>query len=253
MNYDFSLNGKVALVTGGGRGLGEAFVRGLSSAGASVVVANRTFETAVAVAKSIEAGGGKAVPIQVDVTNAVSVEKMVEDAVYAFGTIDILINNAGINLRSPCTEMSEEDWDAVMNTNLKGAFLCCRAVGNLMKAKKKGKIINVASLLATRAMPNRGPYAASKGGLVQFTKVLAEEWASYNINVNAIGPGYVMTELNTKIMADKAAYDDITRHIPMGRWAITEEIVGPAIFLASEAADYVTGHVLYVDGGFLCM
>lgn len=249
----FSLENKVAIVTGAGRGLGAAMAKGLSEAGASVLVADIDLQTATLTAELINQAGGKALPISVDVGNADDVKAMVDACVNHFGTVDILVNNAGINRRNPCTEMSEEDWDAVIRVNLKGTFLCAREVGKVMVAKKSGKVINIASLLATVAQPNRGPYASSKGAVAQFTKVLALEWAPYNINVNAIAPGYTATELNTKLMEDKKVYDEITARIPMGRWAEPEEIIGALIYLASDASSYVTGQLINIDGGYLCL
>lgn len=249
----FSLENKVAIVTGAGRGLGAAMAKGLSEAGASVLVADIDLQTATSTAELINQAGGKALPFSVDVGNADDVKAMVGACVNHFGTVDILVNNAGINRRNPCTEMSEEDWDAVIRVNLKGTFLCAREAGKVMVAKKSGKVINIASLLATVAQPNRGPYASSKGAVAQFTKVLALEWAPYNINVNAIAPGYVATELNTKLMEDKKVYDEITARIPMGRWAEPEEIIGALIYLASDASSYVTGQLINIDGGYLCL
>lgn len=249
----FSLDGKVAIVTGAGRGLGAAMAKGLAAAGAAVVVADIDLEAAAVVAQSIEETGAKAHSVKVDVGDAASVKNMVDVTVQTFGTVDILVNNAGINRRGPCIEMSEEDWDAVIRVNLKGVFLCSREVGKILVQKGSGKVINIASLLATVAQPNRGPYTSSKGAVAQFTKVLALEWAQYNINVNAIAPGYVATELNTKLMEDKQVYDELTSRIPMGRWAEPEELTGTVVFLASNASSYMTGQLVNIDGGYLCL
>lgn len=249
----FSLNDKVAIVTGAGRGLGAAMAKGLAEAGASVLVADIDLSMAADTAHTIEKLGVKALPVKVDVGDASDVQKMVDTAVQSFGTVDILINNAGINRRNPCIDMSEEDWDAVIRVNLKGTFLCAREVGKILVPKKSGKVINITSLLSIVAQPNRGPYASSKGAVSQLTKVLALEWAPYNINVNAIAPGYTATELNTKLMEDKAVYDELTSRIPMGRWAQPEELNGTVVYLASDASNYVTGQILAVDGGYLCL
>lgn len=253
MGANFDLNGKVALVTGAGRGLGEAVALGLAKAGADVAIVDLDIKAAQDVALKAQNLGRKAIAIQANVCVSDDVKEMVNSVINNFGTIDILVNNAGIQRRNPCIEMTEEDWDAVIDVNLKGAFLCCKEVGKIMVKNRKGKVINITSLLGTVAQPNRGPYAASKGALVQLTKVLALEWAPLGINVNALGPGYFLTDLNKKLMDDKEEFDKLTSKIPMGRWGTLEDIVGPAVFLASEASDYMNGHVLYVDGGYLCM
>lgn len=253
MGSMFDLNGKVALVTGGDSGLGQAMTLALAEAGANIVVAYNSNRTkAEETSQRVEQLGVKALPVQVNVADEESVANMLATSVAGLGEIDILVNSAGINRRGACVDLSVEDFEATLNVNLKGTFLCCRAVGPAMIARKSGKVINVASLLGSVALENRIPYASSKGAVIQLTKVLAVEWAKYRINVNALGPGYFATELNRKLMDDPVAYNDLKSRIPMGYWAEPSELGGSAVFLASKASDYVTGHVLWVDGGYLC-
>jgi len=249
----FDLNGKVALVTGGDSGLGQAMTLALAEAGANVVVAyNSNITKAEETSQLVEKLGVKALPLQVNVADEESVTNMLARSVAGMGEIDILVNSAGINRRGPCVDLAVEDFEATLNVNLKGTFLCCRAVGPAMIARGSGKVINIASLLGTVALENRIPYASSKGAVIQLTKVLAVEWAKYHINVNAIGPGYFATDLNRKLMDDPVVYNDLKSRIPMGYWADPSELGGSVVFLASKASDYVTGHVLWVDGGYLC-
>ena len=253
MGSMFDLNGKVALVTGGDSGLGHAMTLALAEAGANVVVAyNSNLAKAEETSQQVEKLGVKALPLQVNVADEESVANMLARSVAGMGDIDILVNSAGINRRGPCVDLAVEDFEATLNVNLKGTFLCCRAVGPAMIAKGSGKVINIASLLGTVALENRIPYASSKGAVIQLTKVLAVEWAKYHINVNAIGPGYFATDLNRKLMDDPVVYNDLKSRIPMGYWADPSELGGSVVFLASKASDYVTGHVLWVDGGYLC-
>lgn len=248
MKNIFSLNGKVALVTGAGQGLGAVMARILSDAGASVVCASRTLSKANDVRDSILREGGSSISIQVDVGNAQSVENMVQQTLAEYGTIDILVNNAGVNHRELCVNMTEEQWDDVIRVNLKGTFLCSRAVGPTFIKNKQGKVINITSVIGSQALPTRGSYSSSKAAVIQFTKVLALEWAPYNINVNAIGPGYFKGRMNDSLKDAKI----ILNRIPLGRMADPEELAGTIIYLSSEASNYVTGQTLFVDGGFIC-
>ena len=248
MKNIFSLNGKVALITGAGQGLGAVMAQILSDAGASVVCASRTHSKANEVRDSILQEGGSSISIQVDVGNAQSVEDMVQQTLAEYGTLDILVNNAGVNHRELCINMTEEQWDDVIRVNLKGTFLCSRAVGPTFIKKKQGKVINITSVIGSQALPTRGPYSSSKAAVIQFTKVLALEWAPYNINVNAIGPGYFKSSMNDSLK-DAAT---ILNRIPLGRMADPQELAGTLIYLCSEASNYVTGQTLFVDGGFLC-
>ncbi|MDQ7094603.1 3-oxoacyl-ACP reductase family protein [Desulfosporosinus sp. PR] len=244
----FNLSGKVALVTGAGQGLGSVMAQILAAAGASVVCASRTLKKASEVRDSILQKGGSSISLQVDVGQEQSVANMVRQTLEEYGTIDILINNAGINHRELCVNMTEEQWDEVMRVNLKGIFLCSRAVGPTLLKNRQGKVINITSVIGSQALPTRGPYSSSKAAVIQFTKVLALEWAPYNINVNAIGPGYFKGRMNDSLKDAEA----ILQRIPLGRMAEPEELAGALIFLSSQASDYVTGQTLFVDGGFLC-
>ena len=247
----FNLDGRVALITGGSQGLGFAMAQALARAGASVVVTSRQHEKAQASAAAIAAATGQhTLGIAVDVTDAQQIEAMVQSTIQALGRIDILVNNAGINIRRPIKEFDEASWDLVQSTNLKAPFLCSRAVARSMKERRYGRVINVASMLGLTALPERGAYCSSKGGLIQLTKVLALEWAAYNITVNALCPGPFATELNTPVMNNPQANQFFLSHIPLGRWGRPEEIGGAIVFLASEASSFMTGAALVFDGGW---
>lgn len=247
----FRLNARVAIVTGGARGLGRIAAEALASAGAKVAVSARNLSVAEAAANEIaEKTAAETIGIALDVTRATAIESAFARVIDRFGTIDILVNNAGINIRGPIERLAESDWDAVIDANLKGPWLCCRAVATLMKAKKHGKVINISSMLGEISLPERTPYASSKGGLTLLTKTLALEWAPYGINVNAICPGPFATDINLPLLSDPAVAATFTAKIPLGRWGDPEEL-GPAIvFLASDAASFITGSTLFIDGGY---
>ena len=246
----FNLSGKVALVTGGGRGIGEHMALALAEAGADVAVASRTLSQSQEVAARIEALGRRGHAAQVDVTNVASTRAMVDDVAGHFGRIDILVNNAGVNIVKYALDLTEEDWDTVLDTNLKGVFFCSQAVGRLMVAQRYGRIVNIASQMAAVGYYKRAAYCASKGGVAQITKVLAVEWATHGVTVNAVAPTFIETAMTAKMLADEEFRQEVLRRIPMGRLGKPDEVVGAVIYLASDAASLVTGHTLFVDGGW---
>ena len=250
----FDLGGKVAIVTGGNGGLGLGMALGLAEAGANIVVAARNPDKTAQALQQIEALGVQARGVAVDVRQESSIRSMVADAIDAFGRVDILVNNAGISIRKQPQELSADEWDQVLDVNLRAVFLASKEVYTHMKHQGGGKIINIGSMFSLFGSDWVAPYSASKGGVVQVTKSLATAWARDNIQVNAILPGWFMTDLTSTIPArDPARYELISRRIPTGRWGEPEELQGAAVFLASAASGYVTGAVLTVDGGYSVM
>jgi NAD(P)-dependent dehydrogenase (short-subunit alcohol dehydrogenase family) len=245
----FNLKGKAAVISGAGGGIGGAIAHALAGYGADIMAVDRNLESARSIAGLITEKGGKAVAYGLDITDVAEIEKMADVAVAQFGRIDILINSAGMNIRKAVVEMHEEDWDPVIDVNLKGAVFCCRAVARVMIKQSKGKIINIASISSILGHPDRCAYAASKGGLIQVTKVMATEWARYNICVNAISPAAVDTPFIDGLKKNRERLDREKARIPLGRIASPEDIMGAAVFLASDASDFITGHNLFIDGG----
>ena len=255
MRQLFDLEGKVAIVTGGNGGLGLAMASGLAAAGASIVVAARNPDKTAAAVAQLEAAGGQALGIAVDVTEEADIDGMVAETLDAFGRIDILVNNAGVTVRKEPEDLSADEWDHVLDVNLRAAFLASRAVYPPMKAQGGGKLIHIGSMLSIFGGGGSGaPYSSSKGGIVQLSKSLAVAWAADNIQSNAILPGWFMTELTAAVPANQPErYDLINRRIPTGRWGEPEELHGAVVFLASSASDYVNGAVIAVDGGYAVM
>ncbi|MBW2622535.1 MAG: glucose 1-dehydrogenase [Deltaproteobacteria bacterium] len=246
----FDLSGKVAMVTGGTRGLGEVSAKALAKAGADVAVCGRNMDDLERVSSEIMDLGKKSAGFSMDVTSKLNVCEGVDRVLETFGKVDILVNNAGVNHRGPVLDYSEEAWDLVINTNLKGYFLVAQAVVPQMLERKYGKVINMSSILGSVALPNQLAYASSKGGVDQMTKVMALEWAKQGVRVNAIGPTYFETDLVTQIRDDPERFNFINERTPIGRWGHLPELEGIVIFLAAPASDFITGQTIYIDGGW---
>jgi 2-deoxy-D-gluconate 3-dehydrogenase len=251
MGSDFDLTGKVAIVTGGNGGIGYGIARGLARAGADIVVAARQAVKNAPTVAALQEIGVKALSVVADVQDETAVQAMVQAAVRAFGRVDILVNNAGINIRKAPQDYTLQEWQQVIATNLTGVFLCARAVYPYMVEAGGGKIINIGSMTSIFGSNVSPAYAASKGGVVQLTKSLAIFWAKDNIQVNAILPGWIHTDLTASASSER--YQFIKARIPHGRWGEPDELAGAAVFLASRASDYVTGIALPVDGGYTSM
>jgi NAD(P)-dependent dehydrogenase (short-subunit alcohol dehydrogenase family) len=249
----FNLEGKVALVTGAGSGLGRQFAETLSGAGAAVVLAARRREKLEETAELVRDKGGKAICLELDVTDSLSVTNCVRETMSEFGAPDILVNNAGIAKQDFITDISEEDWDAVLDTNLKGVFMMAQAAAkSMINAGKPGSIINIASILGLRVSKALASYIAAKSAVVQLTKAMAIEWSRYDIRVNALAPGYFITEINQDQFAEGRADEFLKQRVPMGRVGELHEIDGPLLLLASGAGSYMTGSIIAVDGGHVC-
>ncbi|QCB38383.1 2-dehydro-3-deoxy-D-gluconate 5-dehydrogenase KduD [Sphingobium sp. PAMC28499] len=249
MSTIFDLGGKVAIVTGANTGIGQAIALSLAAAGADIAAVGRT--PAGETVEKVRALGRKAEIVSADLSSIEPVQRVVDETIAKLGGLDILINNAGIIRRADSVDFTEEDWDAVIDTNLKSTFFLAQAAGRHMLAQGSGKIVNIASLLSFQGGIRVPSYTASKSGVAGLTKLLANEWAARGVNVNAIAPGYIATNNTAALQADETRNRQIQERIPAGRWGDPSDIGGAAVFLASPAANYIHGHVLAVDGGWL--
>lgn len=248
----FNLNGKTAIITGASRGIGKGISYALARAGVNLVLIGRDKKLLKEVANQAKKLGIKVIFIQTDVTKEKEILFAVQKTLEEYSKIDILVNCAGVMIRGPIEDFSEKDWDRLFAINLKGIFLFSKAVGKIMIAQKKGKIINISSLSSVIGGENIPAYASSKGGVVQLTKAMAVGWAKYNINVNAIGPGFFKTDMTRDLYNNLKIKEKILNRIPMKRWGDPErDLSGAVIFLSSTASDYITGQTIFVDGGYL--
>ena len=248
----FSLKGRSGIVTGGGTGLGKGMATALVEAGGAVLLVGRRMDVLEKAAKDLGRYGASVIPFSADLSKMGDIPKIVDRAVKEFGKVDFLINNAGTIRRAPCEDFSEADWDLVLQTNLKGPFFLAQAVARTMIAgKRPGAIVNTSSLIAFIGGKTIPAYAASKGGLNQVTKTMSNDWAKHGIRVNAIAPGYFITDVTEALQKNKERYTEIVSRIPMGRWGNPEELGGIALYLVSDASSYVTGQTFVIDGGWL--
>lgn len=246
----FRLDGKVAAVTGPTRGIGKEIALALAEAGADIALLQRMPEQ-TQVKEEIERMGRRCIIIPCDMADEAQVREAIPSVVAHFSKIDILVNCAGIQRRSPAVDFLEQDWDDVLQVNLKAVWILCQKAGQYMVPQKSGKIINIASLLSFQGGLTVPAYAAAKGGVAQLTKALANEWARHHVNVNAIAPGYIATDMNTALIQDETRNRQIMERIPAGRWGDAQDFKGSAVFLASEASNYMHGHLIAIDGGWL--
>jgi len=245
----FELTNKIAIVTGSGKGIGKALAIGMAEAGAKVAVVSRTASDLMEVVEEITKQGGVAFPVVADLTAPDAAEEVVRQTCEELGNPQILVNNAGMNIRKKALEFEEEDWDRVVDLNLKAAFRMSQAAGRIMCDQRYGRIVNIASVAGLVALRTGVAYGASKAGVIQMTRVLALEWSKFGVNVNAIAPWYFRTPLTEGLLRDEAFLQEVLQRTPSGRIGDVEDLVGPAIFLASDAAAYISGQTLAVDGG----
>ena len=245
----FDLSGKTALVTGGSRGLGLAFAKALARAGADVAITSRTIESLAEPCAAIQTLGRRAVPLTLDVRNESSIQRAVDGAIQAFGKIDILVNNAGCNIRKPALDVTWDDWNTILDTNLRGPFFVAQAVARRMIPRRYGRIINIGSVTSVAGYAGLGPYGASRGGIKQLTMSLADDWGAHGVTVNCLAPGWFKTAQNQVMYEDQAWVDYLVDRIPLKRPGSYDDLDGAIVFLASDASAYITGQTLLVDGG----
>ena len=245
----FDLSGKVAIVTGASRGLGQYFGRALARAGADLVITSRTLDSLTEFQREVENLGRRAVPLELDVRSYDSIQRMAEGAHQAYGKIDILVNNAGCNVRKPAVEVSWDDWNLVLDTNLRGTFFVAQAVARLMIPRRYGRIVNVGSVTSVFGYAGLGPYSASRGGVKQLTMSLADDWGPHGITVNCLAPGWFKTKQNQVLYENREWVEYITDRIPLKRPGRPDDLDGAVVFLASDASQYITGQTLLIDGG----
>ena len=248
----FRLDNKVSMVTGGSKGIGFGIAKALAQAGSDIVLVARDKTNLVKARQELAAMGRNIRSYSFDMSNAEGIDEMFSGIIKDIGSVDILVNNAGATRRGPAESITTEDWNFVLNLNVTAVFTLCRAfAGDRIKSGKKGKIINIASLMSETVREDNAPYAASKGAIRQLTKALAVDWAKYKINVNAIGPGFIQTDLTRPLWEDESFDKWLKWKTPQARWGKPEDLGNAAVYLASAASDFVTGHILYVDGGLL--
>jgi len=249
MNSPFDLTGKTAIVTGASRGLGQCFGRALARAGADLVITSRTLASLAGFQKEVESLGRRAIPLALDVRDHSSIAAMAEAAAQAYGKIDILVNNAGCNVRKPAVEITWDDWNLVLDTNLRGTFFVAQEVAKRMIPRGYGRIINIGSVTSVMGYAGLGPYCASRGGVKQLTMSLADDWGKFGITVNCLAPGWFRTEQNKVLYENQEWLAYIIDRIPLKRPGKPTDLEGAVVFLASDASEYITGQTLLVDGG----
>jgi len=247
------LHGRVAVVTGGGRGLGLGLAAGLAHFGADVVVAGREAATLDDAVQVVTRAGRRCLSVPTDVRDVSQCHALIERAVAELGGVDILVNNAGTGARGAAENLAEADWDLVLDTNLKGTFFCAQAAARVMIPRGRGRIVNIASIFGAAAFPASIPYSTSKGGVIQLTRTLAVAWAQHGLTVNAVGPAFIDSPLNAYRKADPELERQTLATVPLARWGKIEDVVSATVFLASDAAAFITGHTLFVDGGYLAV